>query len=125
MMSFHTSHESKATAAAGEMWQNLEKPIMSDNKDKFHKELSPQEIEIFELMAHGVLTALKYPLYTDLNNNALIAPPAVEAYDLENSALKKDILLHARQSDLDNRQPQLSILQTIKANAVSEIKISA
>ena len=125
MMSFHTSHESKATAAAGEMWQNLEKPIMSDNKGKFHKELSPQEIEIFELIAHDVLTELNYPLYTDLNNTALIAHHAVEEYDSENRALKANILLHARQSDLDNRQPQLGILQTIKANAVSEIKISA
>lgn len=124
MLSFYTSHESKATAAAGEMWQNLEKPIMSNNKGKFHKELSPQDIEIFELLSSDVLKQLKYPLATDLSKSELIAPDAVEKYDLENKLLKKNILLHARQSDLDNRQPQLGILQTIKSNAISEIKIA-
>ncbi|MBB6109852.1 Sulfotransferase family protein [Mucilaginibacter lappiensis] len=114
MLSFYNSNESKATAAAGEMWQNLEKPIMTNNKGKFHKELTPQEIEIFELLSHQVLTRLDYPLFTVLNNTELLTPEAIEAYNAENGLLKKEILSNARQSDLDRRELQLQILADIK-----------
>ncbi len=50
MLNFYTSKESKTTAAAGEMWQNLEKPIISNNTGKYLKELRQEEIEIFELI---------------------------------------------------------------------------
>ncbi|SDP20302.1 Sulfotransferase family protein [Mucilaginibacter sp. OK268] len=115
MLSFYNSNESKATAAAGEMWQNLEKPIMTNNKGKFHKELTSQEIEVFELLSHQVLTRLNYPLLTALSNVELLTPDAIEVYDAENKALKKAILSNARQSDLDRRELQLQILADIKS----------
>ena len=118
MLSFYNSNESKATAAAGEMWQNLEKPIMTNNKGKFHKELTPQEIEIFELLSHQVLTRLDYPLFTPLNNIELLTTDAIDAYDAENKALKKEVLSNARQSDLDRRELQLQILADIKSKVV-------
>lgn len=118
MLSFYNSNESKATAAAGEMWQNLEKPIMTNNKGKFHKELTPREIEIFELLSHQVLTRLDYPLFTPLNNTGLLTTDAIDAYDAENKALKKEVLSNARQSDLDRRELQLQILADIKSKVV-------
>jgi hypothetical protein len=121
MLSFYTSHESKATAAAGEMWQNLEKPIMSNNKGKFHNELTPEEIEIFELINQNVLQKLDYPLFSSLNNTALVSPEAIEQYDMDNKALKKEILLKARKSDLENREPQLNILKRIKENTIARV----
>lgn len=89
MLSFYNSNESKATAAAGEMWQNLEKPIMTNNKGKFHKELTPLEIEIFELLSHQVLKKLDYPIFTALNNKELLTHEAIEAYNVENGVQKK------------------------------------
>jgi len=114
MLSFYNSHESKATAAAGEMWQNLEKPIMSNNTGKFHKELTHEEIEIFELVNQGVLQKLDYPLFTPLTNTQLISDDAIEQYGADNKILKKEILVKARKSDLEHREPQLIILRKIK-----------
>lgn len=117
MLSFYNSHESKATAAAGEMWQNLEKPIMSNNTGKFHKELAAEEIEIFELVNQNVLQKLDYPLFTPLTNIQLLSEDAIEQYDADNKILKKEILAKARKSDLEHREPQLVILRKIKERA--------
>jgi hypothetical protein len=117
MLSFYNSHESKATAAAGEMWQNLEKPIMSNNTGKFHKELTSEEIEIFEMVNEDVLKELDYPLFTSLTNTQLISEGAIEQYGIENQILKKEVLAKARKSDLEHREPQLVILRKIKARA--------
>jgi len=118
MLSFYKSNESKATAAAGEMWQNLEKPIMNNNTGKFHKELQSVELEIFELISHDVLKKLNYPIFTSLTNTRLTSPDAVEEYTADNDVLKKQILTSARQSDLDRRELQLQILRDIKSKVL-------
>jgi hypothetical protein len=114
MLSFYNSNESKATAAAGEMWQNLQKPIMSDNTGKFHKELTQDELEIFELLNCDVLRQLGYPLFTSLAHTNLISANSVEKYHVMNGVLKRQVLTGARQSDLDKREPQLNILRCIR-----------
>lgn len=117
MLDFYRSNGSKSTAAAGEMWQNLSKPIMSDNKGKFHAELSLDELETFELIAHDVLKKLGYPLFTKLDNTSLICEEMIKEYHVINEQLKKEILLKIRQSDLDKREPQLNIVNDIKQGA--------
>jgi len=114
MLDFYNSHESKATAAAGEMWQNLEKPIISSNTRKFHRELAPDELEIFELITKDVLEKLDYPLFTSLANTELICSDAIEKYCFINERLKREILISARKSDLDKRAAQLQILRDIR-----------
>lgn len=118
MLSFYNSNESKATAAAGEMWQNLEKPIMNNNTGKFHKELTPAEIETFELVSSDVLKKLNYPVFTSLTNTSLISQEAIEMYHADNEMLKKQVLSNARQSDLDRREQQLQILRDIKSKVL-------
>jgi len=120
MLSFYDSSESKATAAAGEMWQNLEKPIISNNSRKYLSELTKDEIEIFELVSYDVLKELKYPLVTSLNNVEALSPEALEKYQFFNETLKKEILVNAKKSDLEKRENQLRILRDIKNNALKE-----
>jgi hypothetical protein len=116
MLQFYNSEESKATAAAGEMWENLEKPIIKDNKGKFHAELSPEEIEIFELINHDVLRRLGYPLFSLLSDKELVSKEAVEIYSAENDIGKVKAIRSARESDVAKRMPQLAILKRIKEN---------
>lgn len=118
MLHFYHSNGSMATAAAGEMWQNLSKPIMSDNKGKFHDELTYDELQIFELVAHDVLKKLGYPLFTTLTNTSLISEGAIAAYDVINRHLKNEILLKARPSDLEKRAAQLAIVNDIKQDVL-------
>jgi len=99
------------------MWQNLSKPIMSNNKGKFHAELSHDELETFELVAHDVLKKLGYPVFTTLSNTGLISEEAIGKYDIINGQLKKEILLNARPADLEKREAQLAIVNDIKQGA--------
>lgn len=115
MLQFYESGSSRAAAAAGDMWKNLEKPIMKDNTQKFLKELSADEIEIYEWVAKDTLAALGYPLYSSLSNPSLISAEAIRQYDLENAALKKQFMQSAPKNDLEKRAPQLQILNTIRS----------
>lgn len=114
MLRFYESGSSKAAAAAGDMWKNLEKPVMKDNTKKFLKELSAEEIEIYEWVAKDTLTALGYPLYSPLSNASLISSEAVQSYDRENTLLKKQFMQTAPKNDIEKRAPQLQVLNTIK-----------
>ena len=115
MMQFHGSKTSKLTAAAGEMWSNLEKPIISNNTRKFLNELEGNDLEVFELVAGDVLKALGYPLELSAHDPALLDAAHVEAYNYENISLKKLAVATARQSDLDNRKGQVEIVEHIKS----------
>ncbi len=115
MLQFHGSKTSKLTAAAGEMWSNLEKPIISNNTRKFLNELKGDDLEIFELVAGDVLKALGYPLELSAHNPMLVDATHLEAYNFDNISLKKMAVATARQSDLDNRKGQAEIIEEIKS----------
>ncbi|NQX40629.1 Sulfotransferase family protein [Pedobacter steynii] len=119
MLQFHDSKTSKLTAAAGEMWSNLEKPIISNNTGKFLKEFKGDDLDIFELVAGEVLTALHYERYAPQADQGLIAEDRLNDYDRENGVLKQEALALARPADLENRAPQLQILKEIKSRKAS------
>ncbi len=114
MMKFYESDSSKATAAAGEMWKNVEKPLIKDNTNKFLSELSAEEIEIFEWVAGDTLQALGYSLYSDLQHPGLVQAETIVHYMKENEDRKKEFLTQASQKDIEKRQSQLKIIEKIK-----------
>lgn len=114
MLNYYTSKTSKITAASGEMWSNLEKPIMTTNTGKYLKEFQEDDLEIFELVAGNVLLELGYPLQTDRLNKQLIAGYNLPGYFNDNQSLKQAALLSAKQQDLENRRGQEAILKEIK-----------
>lgn len=122
MLQFHGSKTSKLTAAAGEMWSNLEKPIISNNTGKFLNEFKENDLEIFELVAGDVLTALNYKRYAPVADQGLVDAIQLSKYDKENEILKKEALVVARPSDLENRAPQLQILKEIKSRTACEVQ---
>lgn len=114
MLQYYTSSTSIATAASGEMWSNVAKPIMHNNTSKFLKSFTPEELEIFELVAGDTLTKLGYPVYTLQNRPELISEAAIESYKQENSNLKKQALTDAKPEDLEKRKQQEQIIKAIK-----------
>ncbi len=121
MMNFYTSKTSKLAANAGEMWSNLEKPIMTDNTNKFLKEFTKEDLEIFELVAGDTLKKLGYPLYTNLENVELISELAIEKYTQENQILKQQAVLNSSKNDLEKRQPQTILLKEIKEKYAAKV----
>lgn len=62
MLNFSTTPEAKKSASISKSWENTSRPIMKGNVDKFRKELTEKEIELFEAIASPELEYFSYPL---------------------------------------------------------------
>ncbi len=119
MLEYFHAKESLETASGGKMWQNVSQPIMTGNYDKFLKELTPEEIRIFEKVAGDTLEKLGYAVTTDYKNGAEIEAHTIEAYGLQNSKMKKEAVLMADQHDIEARYPQKEMLNILHKRLVT------
>lgn len=115
VMDFYKSKESQNTAMAGKMWANVTKPILKDNTQKFLRELSSEEIAIFESVAGDVLVQLGYSLSTPDNSlRKDFSDKEIAFFKEENIRLKKEFIQKADPEDLEKRRPQDELLNRIK-----------
>ncbi len=115
LLSYYLSDESQRTASSGEMWRNVNKPIIKNNIGKFHHNLSSDEITVFEKVAGSMLERLGYKLETPIEAiNVVITPEEIEKYDQQNELLQKQALLHASPLDIAKRNRQEEVVREIK-----------
>jgi hypothetical protein len=62
MLNFYEKQETKQAAGETEAWNNLEKPLLTDNFAKYRGKLSEQEIRYVEAVCAEEMQALNYPL---------------------------------------------------------------
>jgi hypothetical protein len=113
ILNFWKSDEAKRTAAAGDMWGNVVKPVDSSNMRHYSEKLSDEEITIFEQVAGDMLDFYGY------NRDASAACKNITEADLltfknENDLQKKE----ARKKyalDAKVREGQEDIVRQIKA----------
>lgn len=115
VMDYYKSRESENTAVAGKMWSNVTKPIIKDNTKKYLRELSAEDIAIFESVAGDVLQELGYSLSSapELLRDTFTADE-VAYFAEENIRLKKAFIRQADPADLEKRRPQDELLNRIK-----------
>lgn len=89
-LEFFNSEESKVTAAAGTMWQNLTQPILSGNTKKFMSAFTPEEIAIFERVAGAELEACGYARVTP-PNDVPFTPEEIETFRALNESMKREV----------------------------------
>ena len=112
---FYKSEESKRTAAGGKMWENVTKPVMKNNYGKFLKELSEEEILIFEQVAGDTLQRLGYPLHLiKPGDTKTFSPEMIAEFNAENDRLKKQIVHELPPADILKRKLQSDIIEEIK-----------
>lgn len=96
------------------MWANVIKPIIPDNDNKFMKELSPEEIGIFERIAGDMLTGLGYRRYLPPDGHKTpFTEQQIEEFETENEKLKRDILEKAKKEDIERRVGQMRLIEEI------------
>jgi hypothetical protein len=113
VLSFFKSDESINTAHSGEMWKNVEKPILKDNFNKFTKEMSVTDIQLFEQVAGETLLKLGYPLQFPVNNTPFTRDQ-IEEFSALNEQRKKEIRGKIKPEDLAKRQKQDDLLRSIR-----------
>ncbi|MEA5464341.1 sulfotransferase family protein [Leptothoe sp. PORK10 BA2] len=115
MMNFHESSEAKSTASSSSLWNNVTKPIMTQNTKKFLTQASAEEIRIFELVAGDVLDALGYErTQTSSNDMPNFSGEEIAQFNAENDRLKAERQETMDAEDRARRDIQESLLKEIK-----------
>ena len=112
MLSYYQSKESAVTADSGKMWENLSQPIIKDNFNKFLKELSEEQITIFESVAGSTLEKLNYKRFFTTNDLTYSADE-IEKFKQENKALKQLATSNLSEKDFDKRKGQSNLMKEL------------
>lgn len=122
MFQYFSSHESINTAGSGKMWENLSKPILTDNHDKYIKELTDEEILIFESVAGPTLEKLGYHCkYPNRERIKEFSPDQVSRFKELGEARAKGVLNSAEGFEIEKRRPQEELLNRIRTRKVNVI----
>jgi hypothetical protein len=114
LLNFYLSPEAKRTAASGEMWKNVIKPVDNTNARHYSEKMSADEIRIFEAVAGNALVEFGYK--TDNNLAQLSADFTAEkiaSFKAINEQLKAEAKLKYT-LDAAVRVPQQQLLEQIK-----------
>lgn len=115
VMEYYKSKESENTAVAGKMWSNVTKPILKNNTQKFLRELSADDIAIFESVAGPTLQKLGYPLCSPASAlRDSFTEEEIAHFAAENIRLKQAFNKQVDPEDLEKRRPQRELLARIK-----------
>ncbi|HQS58961.1 MAG: sulfotransferase [Gallionellales bacterium 35-53-114] len=115
MLNFHESSEAKSAASSSDLWSNVVKPVMADNSNKFLREMSSEDIRIFELVAGDVLDALGYKRFqTKVGETKTFNEAEIKLFDTENQRLKQEVLSKVDPEDMKRRDQQATLIKQIK-----------
>jgi hypothetical protein len=113
-LDYYHSAESHKTASSGVMWENVEKPVISNNCNKFLKELSAEDILIFEQVAGEMLQKLGYALRFPESERKTFSAEEISEFNELNKKLRQGARLKQKPEDLEKRKGQESLLQRIQ-----------
>jgi len=116
MLNFYESEEAKNTAVASSLWENVNKPIMHHNFNKFMKELTEEQIRIFESVAGEELDMLGYDrAYIKKGEEIQFTAEQIVAFKEENDRLKKLQSAKTDPEDARKRSIQDKVLSDLKS----------
>ena len=114
-MEFYDSEEAKNTAASSSLWENVTKPIMHHNYNKFLKELTEEQVRIIESLAAKELDVLGYErLFIKKGEELSFTPEQITQFTEENDKLKKDQAKKTDPADAEKRRRQEQVLTDLK-----------
>lgn len=114
VLDYYLSDESKRTAQAGKMWENVTKPVLKNNTNKFYAEFSEQELLIFESEAGDMLEKLGYKLTVPTGERIKFTEEQIAQFDRENEQLKKAAMESSSEDDRDKRKGQRDFIARVK-----------
>lgn len=115
MMQFYESEEARNTAASSSLWENVTKPIMHHNSNKFLKELSQEQVRIVESVAGRELDDLGYQrVFVQQGQEIPFTQKQIDEFKRENDRLKKEQSAKTDPEDARKRKIQESVLDELK-----------
>lgn len=120
MLNYFESAESKNTSRAGKMWENLQKPVLSGNKQKFLSEMTREDLALFEGIAGDMLTRLGYELHTSPAEWIRPDEEQIKSFDAENKRRMQEVGKTADPKDLERRRPQEELYKKISTRPIHQ-----
>jgi hypothetical protein len=114
-LDYYHSDESHRTAMSGALWENVEKPVISDNYNKFKNELSSEDILLFEQVAGDTLQKLGYLLSFPESGRKTFSAEEINDFSELNRRLKQEARLKQKPGDIEKRKGQEFLLQGIQS----------
>ncbi len=116
MMQYSQTTEAQKTAEAGKMWDNVRKPVMSQNSNKFLTQLTKQDILIFESIAGDTLENNGYtPYFTRDKWINVFTDSEISAFNSENDLLKSEAIKNLDPNGVKKRLAQDNLVKEIKS----------
>lgn len=113
-LEYNQSAESAETAGAGAMWGNLVKPVMKENTRKFMRELSADDIRIFETVAADTLIRLGYVPENKMESLHSFTEEEISRFGKENAERKKEARQKASAEDVLKRKAQDEFIDSLR-----------
>lgn len=121
VLDFYKSEESRKTASSGKMWENVTKPILRDNSGKYLKEMTGDELRIFESVAGDVLEELGYVKNYNGMPPLEFSDEQVKIFDEENRKLKQLAVANADPRDVQKRKQQNAFVESLKSKSAQPV----
>lgn len=112
-LEYYKSAEAKNTASSGKMWQNVERKIIATNFNNYKKDLSSDEIMLFEKIAGTTLQTLNYRLDFSSQSNKEFSSVELKMYDELNTLLKQKAK-QQKPRDTEKRMLQEALINNIR-----------
>ncbi len=120
MLEPHRTPEAARSAAASQLWANLNRPIMTGNTQKFRGRMSDQDLEIVESLAGPVMDVLGYERVRVMPGEERTWSEAeMAAFAEENARRKAERRAATDPEDLRRRRHQERLLEEIRARTAA------
>lgn len=114
MLVFHESKEATRAASSSRLWENVTRPIMRSNSNKFLNEMSDLQIEIIESIAGNTMDKLGYERFRINRGYELnFTPNEIDNFKMENEMNKQAVVKNTDPEDISRRKNQDLVIQKI------------
>jgi hypothetical protein len=104
MLKYYDNKSAKIAAASSSLWENIAKPINTNNTKNWLEQSTKEDIHIFESVAGDELEMLGYKRET--NHNLSFSPEDIEEFSTINNARKDVIMKTTNPDDMKRRNAQ-------------------
>ncbi|MCY2958935.1 MAG: sulfotransferase [Planctomycetota bacterium] len=126
MLECHDSEEARNTAAASSLWENVKRPIIATNHDKFREELADEEVRIVESVAGREMDELGYArVLVERGQEDTFTADRIAGFKKINERLKKLRAQTMEPEDAERRKRQDQVLVDLRARLAELQTVSA
>lgn len=120
MLDFHKTNEARNAAKSSDLWGNVVSPIIQNNSKKYKKEMTSNDISIFESVTGHILDQLGYERdLVAIGDEIEFTSHDIEKFNELNVSKKQSRSLKVDAKDKERRERQLGLLDEIRTRAVA------